>query len=379
LKDPQSSFEYYQDPIVTYHHPITGPSIGGTKVKIQGHGFAPFEGQDGNSVSSPQNKLYVRLVNPQTKAPLADSIQVKPENLRNDQAIFFTPPQPKDTKALIQVSLNNQNWIPVRAPGSDFSFTYYESPKVLKLSPSIGPVKDPLDPDMEIEGNDFVCPQSDCKDIKVRFGAGPKGYIYMPGELVSPNKIRCKIPKYTKPDVLPVELTLNGVDYTNSNMTYGYYDPYVIDAQPRLIAVDGSTEVTLSGIGFVNSDELKVSYRNGNDPIACNGGCTKSAKFIDKNHLKTTTFPQAAMSYKSSGRNVGWDKFAIEASVYGDQWTDNKIQLYYYSEGTYELDPNFIPETPSNVPADLLFNAAFDPRDLDKIRRYADPKCRFTA
>jgi hypothetical protein len=51
----------------------------------------------------------------------------------------------------------------------------------------------------------------------------------MPGTLVNSNTIKCKIPKYTKPDVLRVELTLNGDDYTNDNRTYGYYDPYVID------------------------------------------------------------------------------------------------------------------------------------------------------
>jgi hypothetical protein len=51
----------------------------------------------------------------------------------------------------------------------------------------------------------------------------------MPGTLVNSNTIKCKIPKYTKPDVLRVELTLNGDDYTNDNKTYGYYDPYVID------------------------------------------------------------------------------------------------------------------------------------------------------
>ena len=41
-KDPSASYEYYVNPFVTYHSPVTGPSIGGTKVVISGHGFAPF-------------------------------------------------------------------------------------------------------------------------------------------------------------------------------------------------------------------------------------------------------------------------------------------------------------------------------------------------
>lgn len=50
-------------------------------------------------------------------------------------------------------------------------------------------------------------------------------------------------PQYTKPDVLKVEVTVNGESYTNDNKTYGYFDPFVLDAVPRLIATNGSTVV----------------------------------------------------------------------------------------------------------------------------------------
>lgn len=53
---------------------------------------------------------------------------------------------------------------------------------------------------------------------------------------------------------------MNGLDYTNDNKTYGYYDPYVIDAQPRLISVKGTTIVTVSGVGFVDSGEVKAKF-----------------------------------------------------------------------------------------------------------------------
>jgi len=55
--------------------------------------------------------------------------------------------------------------------------------------------------------------------------------------------VRCKVPQYTKPDVLDVELTINDESYTSDNKTYGFFDPFVIDAIPRLIATDGSTKV----------------------------------------------------------------------------------------------------------------------------------------
>jgi len=102
--------------------------------------------------------------------------------------------------------------------------------------------------------------------VQVRFGDGANA-IYVPGFHVNSNTIKCKIPKYTKPDVLRIELTLNGDDYTNDNKTYGYYDPYVIDAYPRLLHVDGSTIVKVYGLGFVDSGEIKTKFTNSSSPI----------------------------------------------------------------------------------------------------------------
>lgn len=73
------------------------------------------------------------------------------------------------------------------------------------------------------------------------------------GEWVNQTFVRCLIPKYTKPDELVVELTLNGQDFTNDGKKYGYFDPYVLNAEPRLISVDGTTKVNIRGFGFVNS------------------------------------------------------------------------------------------------------------------------------
>ena len=86
----------------------------------------------------------------------------------------------------------------------------------------------------------------------VRFGEPEQG-IFVKATLVNETFVRVKIPKYTKPDVLRVELTLNGKDYTNDGKNYGYFDPYVLNAEPRLISVEGTTIVRIKGFGFVNS------------------------------------------------------------------------------------------------------------------------------
>ena len=83
--------------------------------------------------------------------------------------------------------------------------------------------------------------------------------------------VRVKIPKYTKPDVLRVELTVNGQDYTNDQKNYGYFDPYVLNAEPRLISVEGTTKVRIKGFGFVNSGEIRSKISGPTSPLKCNG------------------------------------------------------------------------------------------------------------
>lgn len=107
------------------------------------------------------------------------------------------------TKAIIQVSLNKEDWINVKAPSATHSFVYYSSPQITKISPTFGPLKNKTNKMMTITGINFVCQDPPCKDVKVRFGNPPEA-IYQPGELMNDGTIGCKIPMYTKPDVLPV-------------------------------------------------------------------------------------------------------------------------------------------------------------------------------
>jgi len=107
---------------------------------------------------------------------------------------------------------------------------------------------------MDISGRNFKCPDAACSQLKVRFGEEGGSGIYLKAQWLNESFVRCKIPKYTKPDVLRVELTLNGQDYTNDGKTYGFFDPYVLDVEPRLISIDGNTVVKVKGFGFVNSN-----------------------------------------------------------------------------------------------------------------------------
>lgn len=102
-----------------------------------------------------------------------------------------------------------------------------------------------------------------------------------------------KVPKYTKPDVLRIEITVNNKDWSNDGKTYGYYDPFVLRAEPALISVDGTTKIRIKGFGFVNSTTSKSLITTpSSNTLVCQGKpCIRDATFIDKNTLETTTFP----------------------------------------------------------------------------------------
>lgn len=126
-------------------------------------------------------------------------------------------------------------------PGESHSYIYYDAPTVLSITPAYGPVKNPKNDSVELIGRNFNCPDKDCKDLTVRWGEPGKNPIYVHAEKLNDNTIRCPIPKYTQPDVLRVEVSVDGNEYTNDNNTYGFFDPYILDVQPRLIHARGTT------------------------------------------------------------------------------------------------------------------------------------------
>jgi hypothetical protein len=153
----------------------------------------------------------------------------------------------------MQISLNDQDWHDVVNPETGKSYEYYATPHVTSITPAYGHVKAIKDQTIEVAGSGFRCFDDDCSDLLCRFGNAPEAYVYVKATLVGPSLVRCKVPQYTKPDVLFVEVALNGESYTNDNKTFGYFDPFVLDADPKLLATDGSTAVQIKGLGFVDS------------------------------------------------------------------------------------------------------------------------------
>lgn len=204
----------------------------------------------------------------------------------------------------------------------------------------------------------------------------------MPGKVLSTTQIEVAIPKYTKPDILPVDVSINGRDFTNDHVTYGYYDAFVLDVQPRLISKRGGTKMTVKGFGFVNSGGSEIAAKFGSQTsgeLICNANtpCTVPAKFVDKNTITTESLPQNTVNYQDRA-NIGEDPMTVEVSVYGSSFTENDLEVYYiYSPEYRKVNRSSVPR---NMQIPLLIETEFFWQNNDKemFAKHANFTCRFT-
>eukprot|EP00824_Muranothrix_gubernata_P008912 TRINITY_DN2148_c0_g1_i1.p1 TRINITY_DN2148_c0_g1~~TRINITY_DN2148_c0_g1_i1.p1 ORF type:complete len:1639 (+),score=352.12 TRINITY_DN2148_c0_g1_i1:139-5055(+) len=386
FKDLENTYTYYEKPIISEYDPEVGPSTGGTKIIMKGHGLTPFKDNKGKTKARP---LFLRMnnTNPQ-KGEKKTMGPIECVYISSDEVHFITPPGKPDSNHIFEISYNKQNYLKVIPKGKTHSYTYYLAPEIESISPPYGPVKADRDIILKIKGKNFKCPKGDCTKIKVRFGVGEDA-IYVTGTRVSDTEIQCKVPKYSKPEVMKVDLTLNDLDYTDSGATYGYFDPYVKKVIPKMVSTEGNTTIRIYGHGFVNTTGtfLNVKYDNKTRPIVCNGKpCIKKARYISQYIVEAETFAMKDVVYEDTSEQVGTDEFCVEVSVYGNDYTENNITIFYF----YVPEYGKISETilPSNGNETIIVPSNFKTKYTDKqnplnqeewFKKYGKVKCRWTS
>ena len=116
----------------------------------------------------------------------------------------------------------------------------------------------------------------------------------MKGEFTTGNNVRCLIPAYPAPETLNVDVSFNGLDYSNDNVTFGYIDPFVLSVEPRLISAKGGTRVSLKGYGFVKMEyeKMKAAFKSEGVMLTCTAGnCTKPYTVVDEKRITLEAFP----------------------------------------------------------------------------------------
>jgi hypothetical protein len=225
----QVAFMYYELPVISNIAPRGGPSTGGTKVTLTGTGFATPLGADA---------VRCRFGERETPAYVNSATEV----------VCFAPLQ-NVGPVTVAVTLNSVDWHPCV-----IKFTYYQQAVLTAVDPPGGPVEGGTV--IILRGMNFVDNMGDGSSSKaglvVRFGG-----VAVPVQLLlGPSEVRVVAPKTNAAAVVRLELTLNGLDFTETplNSTANQYSFYV---QPTLSSVfplggplTGASVTSLFGSSF---------------------------------------------------------------------------------------------------------------------------------
>jgi hypothetical protein len=345
FRDFAHTFYYYNFPIVTDVIPNGGPTTGKTKISILGLNFnSPFyfvENEDDKIInyrfvdSKDENIVYG-----ETRSTKAD---------KNSYLEIISPIVMKDKLSTkIQLSYNKQNFETI--PNEEFIF--FLLPNITHISPSYGPVE-LKEKNIKIHLDNYYCTKN-CDSILCKYISKNLKYVER-GSYISPNLINCELPYVNSPGNYEVEVSFNNVEhYTNNKHTYTFYKPYVQIVEPQMIPSKGNSKLIIKGYGFADSKEnLKVKF--GDKDIKCSEtpnninidsqDCIKNARFINENTIEVQTFPRSKMYKISSKKNIEYERFPIEVSVFNDDFTQNNSTVFFMDEPKIISDfndPDFI-------------------------------------
>lgn len=126
-------------------------------------------------------------------------------------------------------------------------FFFYRQPIVKKIEPTAG----------LIDGGTVIDITGAWFDEKPQYGVFPFckiGGVITRGKYIQSNRMQCKSPpsgETLAPQ--PVAVSLNGVDFVDTEYTFSYYQkPILLDIVPRSGSVEGGTEIWLKGEKFSN-------------------------------------------------------------------------------------------------------------------------------
>ena len=316
-----TEYYYYKEPVVKNIHPHGGPIEGGTDIVIEGsdfqfmpeYGVEPYC-QIGDKVVKAEFESTVRIV---CTSPPGDSI---------------------DSNYPLKVSLNGENFF-----DTGKFFHYYQNSEIQTIRPASGPNTGGTTIRLSGEHfsdlsnqNEFLCRfQPLNKDIP------PK---YISARYFNQTTVLCASPGgFGNVDAVNVDLSFNGIDYTDSGQEFRYYN--IITASPRSGPADGVGEnILVQGQGFKDDGNVKCRLDNTEylpdritwDEISCPVIPAKQGKDYFGNvpfevsvngddwHSFTGGFqyyeqPTVHDIYPKSGPNVGHGKIKF----YGDKFRED--------------------------------------------------------
>lgn len=294
-------FHYYKDPVIKTIEPTSGPSSGGTTIRITGDQFSDLSYQD----------EFLCRFQPLNKDIPAKTTQA---NYINSNTIICTAPSGFGNVDAVNVDLSLN--------GADFystnkEFRYYT---IITYNPKSGPT-DGSGKTIQVFGQGF----KDDGSIKCRLDKTE----YKPTK-VSWTEITCPVVPAKQGlsffGKVPFDISVNGEEWNSQSEGYYYYEqPTISDIYPKSGPSVGHAKVKISGSKF-RSDFNTAA-------VACKvGDYYGNAKVINSNTLECE-LPNVPLTTSEKG-------YLAQISLNNNTWTDTNSNIYYVPYGIDHMTPN---------------------------------------
>jgi len=200
MHDRDLTFEYVSRISLNSIYPKSGPLEGGTEISVSGHGFPT------DTVMLCNYVFYDEMS--------STTVSVR-ANVVSDTSAFCTTPQSEKTSLVVFSLSSTRNEPHSRA----LHFAYESLPTISKLSPSSGSLRG--GDVVHVHGTGF----SASKDFQCRFGE-----FFVPATFLGETYASCVVPSSKHPSKTSIEITTNGVDFSDSKILYEYHSRVVVAA-----------------------------------------------------------------------------------------------------------------------------------------------------
>ena len=222
------SFQYNPPATVSKIEPTAGVVSGGTPILVHGTGFLDSGDPD---VDRPQSLKVLTCVFISKADPT--KIHTMPAMFLSTSRVQCDSPAVDLSETYrVDVSLSGQTSF-LQLTGSMQEYLFYQDPLVFSIEEPIGSIDG--GEKVVVTGQYFL----DLQEAVCKFGS-----LLQPAVFLDVRTIECVAPRVDSPAQVSFTVSMNGYDFTSSNITYVFYE--LINVQPSSGPIQGGTWVELT-------------------------------------------------------------------------------------------------------------------------------------
>ena len=229
-------YEYYHEPVLLSEGPYSGPSQGGTELKILGRHLRPSA------------TIFCGF----------NSIRTRATFFLEGFVTCLSPPKAKVNEKRVNVTVGDVSGI-YHQPGDEIEFFYIEPPGIETLLPEFGSVSGNFI--IHIRGSRL----NETGELSCRFTAlGDRKAFVVTGRVIDATVATCVVPSFSELDhqmVCSVQLSSNGLDWSARRLEFRYMPtPILSRAIPQRGPHTGGGYIDIRGSNFAQVRRYECDF-----------------------------------------------------------------------------------------------------------------------